>query len=738
MSPGFRTSVRVGLLVAVALVGGVFSSVSNLTIAERMATASSLDPHSPILIIGNTGFAMANGVRSGVGIASDPYVISNWQIEATPNGITIVNTSSYFTVQGVNVYSGLRGIYLYNVTNGIVQASTISNSTVGISVDQSESLTISNNIVSSPPGSAAQPFAGGIMVAHSTEVTILGNKVSSIPSARENDGVIIDASPSTIISNNNIWYSGSGIFLNDSAHALVTSNNLTLNSAVGIKLNNSPYVNIAANNLSHNLGAGISEFPSPGTSPNATIVSNTLYANGDGVSVSSSQDTISSNVVSYNTGNGISIFSYNSTVSQNTIAFNGGAGISCCNLRNTTLRDNIFTGDDLVLSAQNQPPYAPYVSLTITPDNIVNDRPILYYNGCSNLDINGTIAGELIAINCKNLAISKLELSNTNVGMQLINVNDTFITGNSVNSNNVGISMIGYSNITIVGNSLSNNGNGNLYPHSAGLYATGYYGSKALLIYHNNFFYDAAYVYPNAVYFDDGYPVGGNFWSSYNGMDNCSGSSQSICPSPDSIGDTPFRLLSSDDTAAVLDNYPLTLLFLPSPDTTPPGWLPSAQLVVTNVGENGLTLSWMKAADDVAVVSYRVYQGNTLLATVPANSLDWAFPSLPGYGYKYTVANLSAGATYTFKVIALDEGGNPSTSGLSATVKTFSTIPGSLWLQYWYLVTLAAGAGGVAVLLFAGMRLKRKKKSIQSYAPSSESFNQILTEILRTRVTLLD
>jgi len=103
MSPGFRTSVRVGLLVAVALVWGVFSSVSNLTIAERIATASSLDPHSPILIIGNTGFAMANGVRSGVGIASDPYVISNWQIEATPNGITIVNTSSYFNVQGVNV-----------------------------------------------------------------------------------------------------------------------------------------------------------------------------------------------------------------------------------------------------------------------------------------------------------------------------------------------------------------------------------------------------------------------------------------------------------------------------------------------------------------------------------------------------------------------------------------------------------------------------------------------------------
>src|SRR5438093_11109230 len=175
-----------------------------------MATASSLDPHSLILIIGNTGFAMANGVRSGVGIASDPYVISNWQIEATPNGITIVNTSSYFTVQGVNVYSGLRGIYLYNVTNGIVQASTISNSTVGISVDQSESLTISNNIVSSLPGSAAQPFAGCIMLAHSTEAPILGKKVPSIPSARQDDEVLIAASPSTITSNNTICYTGPG------------------------------------------------------------------------------------------------------------------------------------------------------------------------------------------------------------------------------------------------------------------------------------------------------------------------------------------------------------------------------------------------------------------------------------------------------------------------------------------------------------------------------------------------
>src|SRR2546426_11025116 len=39
---------------------------------------------------------------------------------------------------------------------------------------------------------------------------------------------------------------------------------------------------------------------------------------------------------------------------------------------------------------------------------------------------------------------------------------------------------------------------------------------------------------------DRGYPNGGNFWSDYGGVDNCSGPYQSVCPRPDGIRDSPL------------------------------------------------------------------------------------------------------------------------------------------------------------------------------------------------------
>jgi hypothetical protein len=59
---------------------------------------------------------------------------------------------------------------------------------------------------------------------------------------------------------------------------------------------------------------------------------------------------------------------------------------------------------------------------------------------------------------------------------------------------------------------------------------------------------------------DVGYASGGNYWSDYvskfNGVDNCSGPRQDICPRPDGIGDTPYTFASSQD------RYPLMKLFV--------------------------------------------------------------------------------------------------------------------------------------------------------------------------------
>jgi hypothetical protein len=78
------------------------------------------------------------------------------------------------------------------------------------------------------------------------------------------------------------------------------------------------------------------------------------------------------------------------------------------------------------------------------------------------------------------------------------------------------------------------------------------------MIYHNNFVNNKYQVIQETLdglsdnRFDNGYPDGGNYWSDYKGVDNCSGSNQDVCTGPDGIGDTP-RII---DTVSA-DRYPL-------------------------------------------------------------------------------------------------------------------------------------------------------------------------------------
>ncbi len=64
---------------------------------------------------------------------------------------------------------------------------------------------------------------------------------------------------------------------------------------------------------------------------------------------------------------------------------------------------------------------------------------------------------------------------------------------------------------------------------------------------------------------DAGYPLGGNYWAVYEGVDRCRGPNQDVCPSPDGLGDTPFELYGEGvATGKHFDNYPVFI------DETPP------------------------------------------------------------------------------------------------------------------------------------------------------------------------
>src|SRR2546429_9378860 len=111
--------------------------------------------HSSILIVGNAEFTPANGVTSGTGTASDPYVIQGWNITVCWHcpyyGIEVANTTAYFRIFNVTVSSLITaqpatGILLNNATNGRIDNSVVKDESVfccgGVFGDSSKNVVI--------------------------------------------------------------------------------------------------------------------------------------------------------------------------------------------------------------------------------------------------------------------------------------------------------------------------------------------------------------------------------------------------------------------------------------------------------------------------------------------------------------------------------------------------------------------------------------------------------------------
>src|SRR5713101_8713986 len=86
--------------------------LGGISLAPRAIVVQAYGPtytsHSPIWIMGNSGFITANGVTGGSGTPSDPYVISGWDINASnvAAGIVVKDTTAPFIIRNVYVHSG--------------------------------------------------------------------------------------------------------------------------------------------------------------------------------------------------------------------------------------------------------------------------------------------------------------------------------------------------------------------------------------------------------------------------------------------------------------------------------------------------------------------------------------------------------------------------------------------------------------------------------------------------------
>ena len=167
----------------------------------------------------------------------------------------------------------------------------------------------------------------------------------------------------------------------------------------------------------------------------------------------SSSNTITNNTI---TNNNCSIKLYHSssnTITNNTANSNNNQGIELVySSISNTITNNTFTNNGLFV-------YDSYGN-TIK-NNTVNCKPLAYYENTTNFVIQN--AGQVVLVNCTNITVKNLNLSNASVGIELWETNDCKIVNNTASNNCDGIYLYYSSSNTIANNTANSNKYNGIY-----------------------------------------------------------------------------------------------------------------------------------------------------------------------------------------------------------------------------------------------------------------------------------
>lgn len=177
----------------------------------------------------------------------------------------------------------------------------------------------------------------------------------------------------------------------------------------------------------------------------------------------------------------------------------------------------------------------------------MNGKSLVYLEGESDKTVSGDV-GQVILVRCSRITVKDLEISGTNMGIELYETSNSQIENNTISNiqgvgvYNCGIYLFSSSNNNVTGNSLTGNTLGIYLEYSSNnntirgnLVESNTRGiqiedSPNNSVYHNSFInnWEQAYSYGCVNAWDDG--SRGNYWSNYGGKDG----------NNDGIGDTPY------------------------------------------------------------------------------------------------------------------------------------------------------------------------------------------------------
>ena len=355
----------------------------------------------------------ANGSGSAITLNADGITLEG--LNATNSGrwegagIRVISSNN--TITGNNVSNNkYGGIYLYNSSNNnTITGNTFVNDS--LRVDDPYQNTVEGNIVNGKPlvyledaSDYTVEDAGQVILVNCDNITVENRDLSNT-----DVGIELWKTENSRISNNKVSNNNvNGISLFDSSNNTITGNNASNNNANGISLREASNNTITGNNASNN--------------------------NANGIWISGSS---------------------NNTITGNNVRNNSIGGIQLFRSSNNTITGNTFVNDGLSVDDSYQ---------NTVEENKVNGKPLVYLEDASDYTVED--AGQVIVVNCTNITVENLDLSNTSVGVELWGGEDSIISNNTVSNNENGISLFHSTNNTITGNNVSNN-NGGIYLDSS-------------------------------------------------------------------------------------------------------------------------------------------------------------------------------------------------------------------------------------------------------------------------------
>jgi parallel beta-helix repeat protein len=214
-----------------------------LIVVTTGGTGEERFPHAPISIRSDDDFTTANGVVTGCGTLTDPYVIANWTIDAGPGiagtgvGIRIQGTSAHVSIRDCYVVGDSRrstgvllrdaahvrvyqcvftdlkaGLFIYQNPAAFVDENTFTDCRRGIEGTESNGLVITGN-------SVCNAREHGIFLWRCHDVSLHGNTLSDC-----SNGIYLDSCHRDRLDGNRVKGMDHGIFLWDCFDCTVVGN----------------------------------------------------------------------------------------------------------------------------------------------------------------------------------------------------------------------------------------------------------------------------------------------------------------------------------------------------------------------------------------------------------------------------------------------------------------------------------------------------------------------------------